>query len=308
MSPARANPWTWLAAPRQRHFVVAAVILAVAAVGWSWTVNTLKWALQKEAVPWPAGVVVRDDFSLEGLTAQMGPFRMVQGDGVLDRDERGELRLDGRPDGDIRLEDKDVMDSLGVGTSADQMRRPGRQSNWYCIRIYEDTRPAAPCRYWQLEVYYYTGGLDTVPHVPERCLVAGGATVPGGQTVRFEVPQAAAPWDSVPVERVGYEQSDRSGMQTRPFVQYYVFSLNGEPESSWEMVRGKLMDPRLRRCYFAKIQFAPLVSMVDAREADQAAGEFFAAVAPRVLKLLPTSRQVAQADSAGKESQQTTTR
>jgi len=306
MSPPRTNPLAWLAAPQQRHFVVAAVILAAAAVGWSWTVNTLKWALQKEAVPWPAGVVVREDFSLEGLTAQMGPFRMVQGDGALDRDERGELRLDGLPDGDIRLED-DVKEALGMG-SADRTRRPSRQSNWYCVRIFEDTRPGAPCRYWQLEVYYYTGGLDTVPHVPDRCLIAGGATLLGSRTVTFPAPQAPQPWSAVPVERVGYEQSDRSGMQTRSFVQYYVFSLNGEPESSWEIVRGKLMDPRLRRCYFAKIQFAPQVSMADAREADQAAGEFFAAVAPRVLKLLPTSQQVAQADSAGKESQQTTTR
>ncbi len=34
-----------------------------------------------------------------------------------------------------------------------------------------------------LHMTYYTGGIDTIPHVPERCMVGGGWTITGGSRV-----------------------------------------------------------------------------------------------------------------------------
>ena len=72
------------------------------------------------------------------------------------------------------------------------------------------------------------------------------------------------------LNRVGYEMTDRIGLNIRHYAQYYVFSLNGDPEVSWEMVRWKLGDPRLRHCYFAKVQVAPMGEITDFEQADQA--------------------------------------
>jgi hypothetical protein len=283
----------------QRHFVLAALILGLAAGGWSWTVKTLKWAVHKEAVPWPEGVRVSQEFALQTLATQMGPYHMVREDGRLDTDARGELRRDGRPDGEVLLED-DVKEVLGVGTSADRTRYGARQSNWYCVRIYEDMRPDAAFRFWQLEVYYYTGALDKVPHVPERCWIAGGATLLGGQNVTFEAPGLTNGWSSPAVRRTQFEVTDRLGMKTSRSTQYYVFDFNGRPEESWKMVRLRLNDPRLRRCYFAKIQFGPLSEVQDVVQADQAAGEFFRAALPHVMKVLPSPEQLNALEPRGR--------
>ncbi len=47
----------------------------------------------------------------------------------------------------------------------------------YLSRTYEDLSVPAgqPGRYVRLHVAYYTGLVDTVPHVPDRCFVVGGA-------------------------------------------------------------------------------------------------------------------------------------
>lgn len=52
----------------------------------------------------------------------------------------------------------------------------------YLTRQYlqRTTDPAAAPKMVQLHAAYYTGMIDTVPHVPERCLTGGGLTLVGG--------------------------------------------------------------------------------------------------------------------------------
>lgn len=46
----------------------------------------------------------------------------------------------------------------------------------YITRLYRERKPANPerPRFIELHAAYYTGMIDTVPHVPERCFVGGG--------------------------------------------------------------------------------------------------------------------------------------
>lgn len=279
---------------RERHFLVAACILAAAAIGWDWTIMTLRWATRKEPVPWTSAVIVDDQCRVISFPDRLGPYELV-GDGVFDRVP------DGRPDGDVVLT-SDVLESLKINTPMDQGRRPQRRSNWYLTRIYQDTRagtsPAA-FKYWRLEVYYYTGGLDKVPHVPDRCLVAGGATLLPSATgeVKAVVPAARAPWDRPVFNRVGYEMTDRIGLNVKRYAQYYVFSLNGEPEGSWKIVRGKLTNPWMRYCYFAKVQVAPLGEIGDFDQADKAVEEFLSVFMPAVSAMFPTAAAVRALDA-----------
>jgi len=297
---------TWLAARQNRHFLVAAVVLLVSTVGWNGMVAGLKWVTHKEPIPWPVGVEVGGDFRLLSLPTRLGPFHRVEQDGVL------EANPDGTPDGEVILR-RDVMDSLGVGTSLDSTRLADRRSNWYLIRILEDTRPPAerpgPFRYWQVEVYYYTGALDTVPHVPERCLVAGGATLVDSQSLPIHMPQAPGNWGQpMTIRRTRFEVADQVGLDSRQFVQYYVFSLNGQPEDAWEVVRLRLSEPWRRYSYFAKIQLVPLGGVTDIKQADQAAQEAISYMLPSVLAMLPTATDIKVLEQSGNGSESDTKR
>jgi hypothetical protein len=278
------------------HFIVAALILGVAAAGWSVAVEVMHLATQKVAVPWPADVKVDEEFRMVSLPERFGPYQVVDRDGEIFRDKGG--KTDGKPDGEIVITE-DVMAQLKIGTSTDRENRALRRSNWYAARIYRDNRVPAgqPLRYWRLEVYYYTGGVDVVPHVPDICLVAGGATLLSSRDVEIPVPSAPGAWGRKPVRfrRVLFQKTDYSGNTSR-FVQYYAFSLNGTPESSRNVVRLRLTSPFVRHAYFAKIQFGSLSAVRDSAEADAAADaaarEFTTYFLPQVLEALPTPEDV----------------
>ncbi|HUS90797.1 MAG TPA: hypothetical protein VM695_03065 [Phycisphaerae bacterium] len=288
----RTGPSLW--SRGNRHFLLAAAILCVSAAGWTLAVRLLKIATHKEAVPWPAGVEVNDKFRLVSLPDRLGPYVFVQ-DGELMRDARGNPVLDGVPDGEPEIRD-DVMEMLRIGTPADQHNRAERRSNWLVVRGYRDGRvpawPHRPYQFWDAEAYYYTGGVDVVPHVPEICLHAGGGTLLGSEVIPLEVPGLPAPWNGrIGLRRALVTLKGREG-QTRNVVQYYVFSLNGRPETRREVVRLKLTSPFVRHAYFAKIQFSPRTDVRDPREADEAARDFARYYLPEVLKMMPMPEDV----------------
>lgn len=262
---------------RDRHFVIASIVLAVAAAGWGATVRLLEWATEKQPVTWPRAVQVDPE------TRRLITFPDVLG-------ETYRLHAD---QGDHVLSDIDLH-LLGMKTGYDNAERVSRrQSNWYVSRTYVDTRPEATWRTWRLSVYYYTGGLDKVPHVPERCAVAAGARWLGSTDIRL--PSLAAPpaWaKGLQACRALFAQAQEQS------VEYYLFSLNGVPKTDWKVVRGTLSLPWVRHCYFAKIQFAPIGPVSDLAEADQAAAEFAQACLPEVLRMLPTEQDVRDQDDA----------
>jgi len=282
------------------HFGVACLILAGFAVAFPWTVKAMKWVTRKRPVPWPDFVMVDPDtFRWTNLPEQVGGRFFLAGDGELTG------QIDGKPDGESMLSD-DVMETLGIGTSWDKTRVTERKSNWVSIRVYrDDTRQLGdPFRYWGLEVYYYTGALDTVPHIPERCLVAGGASVASSVDTTFQVPGARKGWDHpLQFRRAVFEVPNPDGLRPHRLTQYYIFSLNGLPESSWENVRLELTKPWVPYCYFAKIQFYPRQytgqAELDVAEIDRAAEEFIGYFLPVILRALPTREEV-DALSSGK--------
>ena len=282
-----------------RHFVVAAVILALTAAGWSVLVELAGWATMKQPVPWPAGVEVDDEFRMVSLPDRLGPYEFVSADGELARDPQGRPKKDGRPDGEGIVDDE-TMGLLKIGTGTDKRNRPKRRSNWFMVRTYRDSRlgPGQSFRYWRAEAYYYTGGVDLVPHVPEICGAAGGATLLSSSVIRVRVPSLPAPWNGeIGLRRAVFEQTALGGGTAR-FVQYYVLSLNGEPETRRNVVRLRLASPFVKYAYFAKIQLGPLGRVADQRLADEAARDFARNYLPEILKAVAMPRDV-EALSAG---------
>jgi len=281
-----------------RHFLIASLILAVTALGWGTATELIGIVLRKSPVPWPANVVVDEDFRLRSFPERLGPYALAA-DGTINKGQEGEP--DGVPDGDRTLPE-DILELLHIGTGVDRDRLGQRSSNWYASRVFVDTRPGRQFTHWELEVTYYTGGLDNVPHVPEVCLLAAGATLIDSEcgVVPFSAPAARSPWDGeLSVNRTVYEKRNHSGTLDKG-VQYYIFSLNGRPEPMWEKVRLELTSPFGSYCYFAKVQFAPRRQVTDVDKADEAAADFIQYVLPSVLQALPMPQDI-QALNAAEE-------
>ncbi len=302
------------------NFLVAVVILLLAAAGWSAIVEAMHLVTEKSPVPWPVAVDVNDKFIMTAMPDRMGPYEFVSADGEIDFDrEKQDFVKDGRPDGEGDYDlPGDLMESLGIGTPTDEGNLPLRRSNWFTIRTYRDNRkpPGDPLRYWRLEVYYYTGGVDLVPHVPEICIQASGAKWVGTTPLPVAIVGAEAPWGTSPpaFQRALFQQTDNSGAAISQFVQYYIFSLNGSPATSRNEVRLALGSLFVRHAYFAKIQFAPApvvqrtdrgltYSLPDPAEADPAAEDFVKHFMPHVLKMLPMPQDVAKLDSGDGKTQ-----
>jgi exosortase len=70
-----------------------------------------------------------------------------------------------------------------VQESAEMVEELGTTN--YLTRVYVEKNPAPGkrARGVYLHMTYYTGGIDTIPHVPERCMVGGGWTINGASQV-----------------------------------------------------------------------------------------------------------------------------
>lgn len=266
---------------RDRPFLVATAILLTCALTWGIAVRRMGIVLIKSPIPWPEGCVVGSDFRLLSLPKVLGRYEMV-------------------PGSDEPIP-KETLEQLKIGTSFDKMRLDDRTANWYVRRRYRDIEadPNNPTPYdaWYIDVYFYNGGADSVPHIPERCRMVAG--ISGIQSSKVDMDLATAPlpdaWSpTVPVQRIIYSQE--LGMTTATRSEYYTFALNGRPESNWMFVRAKMKDIWTEHCYFAKIQFGPAgPGIVDPEESDRQAREFLRDVLPAVLKNLPS---VADVDKA----------
>jgi hypothetical protein len=144
-------------------------------------------------------------------------------------------------------------------------------------------------------VTYYTGKVDTVPHVPDRCYVADGFQPTEykeshwllGQYENGEV-------RDVPVRFIDFEDQTARGSQNRCVG--YFFHANGAYQSDPNVVRWKLQDLRTRYAYFAKIEvmnIPPGRSAEDTmrqKDRDQSAAamqRFLTAALPEIEKALP---------------------
>lgn len=205
----------------------------------------------------------------------------------------GKPVLDGEPDGEKTIIGE-VLESLAIGTALDFSSVGDRKSTWYVSRVYVDRQksPGEKYRLWNLDVTYYTGSMDKAPHFPERCLKAAGMVIGRLDDVKFTVPNSPEPWGPEPITCRAVEYHNPRGSWENLHVQYYVYSLHGQPESSWEDVRLSMASPFRKYAYFAKIQFHPANAIDDSSEAKQAAEEFVKYMLPEVLRMLPMPEDI----------------
>ncbi|MBN1555157.1 MAG: hypothetical protein JXA11_10460 [Phycisphaerae bacterium] len=253
------------------HFGVVVGFLLIVSFGWGLAMGQFNWWFRKEPVAWPAGVKVNEKtFQNQSMPERFGPYRMYKEEKYAD----------------------DMLSTLKIGSTLDDRRYPERKSNWYINRIYEDTREAetSPYRLWHLDVVFYTGGEVTVPHVPDICVQAGGATPTGRKELKVKLPGRKEPWDHPSFTALSYERTYQGHSQE--LVQYYLFDVNGIPETRRETVRLNLAIPTWRYVFYSKIQFFPLGNVESVKIADEKAGEFLRYALPAVLTQLPSAEDI----------------
>ncbi len=181
----------------------------------------------------------------------------------------------------------------------------------YIVRTYRDTRLAEndPKAILRLHVAYYTGTPDTVPHVPERCYVAGGLQPIDKRIVTLDMnnPQWRHDDDGVIFAfsrladaEVRVPRTDAPatlftfGMPNDPSQRssvLYFFAANGKFLPTPDHVRLQGFDLRDEFSYYCKIEVgAPLVADTDVAIA--ITGTYLAEVLPEILACLPDWSEV----------------
>ncbi len=227
---------------------VAIVLLAASGAVLGISIRALDLYLQKSPIYPRTGLVMRDVPSETENWRQVGPDR---------------------------FEDADTEKTLGTTN--------------YVTRTYEEKKPSEGGVPRSIDVHfaYYTGSIDTVPHIPERCFVGGGLQIGAGTRV-VDLPLDDGSWlpmrdapevmdgraytstlargtfSNRPGQRV-LLPLDPQKMQLRvteftvpgrpSLFAGYFFIVNGEHRSSAEGVRLLAFDLKTDYAYYLKIQF-----------------------------------------------------
>jgi hypothetical protein len=156
----------------------------------------------------------------------------------------------------------------------------------YISRLYKLKAPKdGKDAFLQFHAAYYTGMIDTVPHVPDRCFVAGGmqiGTILGNLPMSLSretwtLDEDAPEKDKGHIYKVRLDNtwSDRPGSKARlprdaqdlrlrtmkfladgkPLYAGYFFITNGVTESYADLVRLRAFDLRSTYAYYMKVQF-----------------------------------------------------
>jgi hypothetical protein len=142
-----------------------------------------------------------------------------------------------------------------------------------------------------LGLTYYTGLVDTVAHIPDRCYIADGY-----EPSSYTVPTWNLGTDangkpvSMPVRFIAFE--DSTGTNRVPKCVAYVFHTNGHYESDPLGVRQTLEDLTERYGYYSKIELMTLGQNTDAASA--AMSEFLSAARPEIEACLPDWSKIKQ--------------
>lgn len=270
----------------QPAFLAVSLLLLTGAIGMRATLNALEIHLRKLPVYAPNNVQLRS------LPTEIGSWVRQGTDAVLS---------------------PEVVDELGTSNYLDRvyvrMPDPGaaptdRRRQPIAIKIH---------------LAYYTGMIDAVPHVPERCFVGGGLNVAGGPWVEpltlrparllknyygdgddfvrvppafdsqgrdtVRMPRFPDGQDHPSIRITRFEDTRRPGL---PLYAGYMFLANGRFVTHAEQVRLAAFNLRDDYAYYLKIQFSSGLGDFDSPAAfAEACADLFNELLPGILLCVP---------------------
>ena len=242
----------------QPEFVVAVVLLGAAAATLNSATEYLQLHFRKQAVPMRVSALDAPD----GIPAVLGHWVQINRDTPLDPDTEHILGtrqyIKDRAYLDMRVVAADERDTLKAMSEQDREAE---------LRRIAEENPTAVLH---LGVFYYTGLVDTVAHIPERCYIADGYDVISSQT-RSDVNFGKYPDGSdriVSFRYINFE--DQTGQRRESRNVAYLFHVNGHYESDSLGVRRSLENLFEPYGYYAKIE---LMTVSPSHSGDPAGGQ-----------------------------------
>ncbi|HVZ94799.1 MAG TPA: hypothetical protein VG797_09840 [Phycisphaerales bacterium] len=198
----------------------------------------------------------------------------------------------------------------------------------YVSRIYRrtDTKPGQPESFLDFHCAYYTGTIDTVPHVPERCFVGRGGMEIAGPSQLVDVPidtsrfLADAEIDSdkfgvlytsrSPVTHTrfrlprGIEKLQllvtpfRAAKSDRVLYAGYFFIANGRVVATADAVRTMAFSLENVYSYYMKVEFRSITAQ-SASELAAMAGKLLDELLPEIAQRVPDWVQVTEGHYPG---------
>ncbi|MGC4031306.1 MAG: exosortase/archaeosortase family protein [Tepidisphaeraceae bacterium] len=255
---------------RRWAFIIVAAILVAAALGLNIFVQSMKVSFRKEAVD-PAE-------PLKLIHADLGPWAQVTVDRAMNPDFEHEL-------GTGLYLFRDYVDTRKLSEADRKKLLAASMEDREKLRV---TMPALvdPKNAIRFALTYYTGSVDTVPHVPDRCYAADGFKPSAYQVVTWPVlPREKESDRNVGVRLINFEDQIDS-RRSRPRQVAYFFQVNGFYENDPIFgVRKRLQNLFERRAYFAKIEL--VTDQADNAAAEIVMADFLKNAMPDVERVLP---------------------
>ncbi|MGA3067462.1 MAG: hypothetical protein ABSF29_11515 [Tepidisphaeraceae bacterium] len=138
---------------------------------------------------------------------------------------------------------------------------------------------------------YYTGLVDTVAHIPDRCYIADGYEPSSYEIPTWDLtPPGSTTPQSVQVRFISFE--DQTGRNFQSKCVAYVFHVNGFYESDPLAVRQRLQSLTQRFGYYAKVELMTIGD--DTQAAQDTMRSFLTAAKPQIEACLPDWQKVIQ--------------
>jgi len=258
----------------QPGFLIPVIILAVAAVGLNGAVSALQLHFKKLPVP------LKKDLST--LPEKMGDWVQVSRDEPLDKELGDSLATD-------HFVFRDYVDTrLVTKEDVEQFKNLGSRDRKALMSRIQMQIPTAVIN---MGVTYYTGLVDTVAHIPDRCYIADGFEPSEYETPIWDLGPGRlgkATGEGVGVRFINFEDQTAAGRVTRRVA--YFFFANGHYESDPLGVRKALQNLRYRHGFYAKVELMTIIK--DHDECQKVMTDFLKAALPEVEKCLPDWNQV----------------
>ena len=276
----------------QPDFVVVFVLLGVSAISLNFATDFLKLHFRKRALP----LRIELD-SAEGIPQAVGHWVQIGADPPLNPDVEHIL-------GATRHIQRTYVNADVVGqTVADHLNgmMPDEQ-----LRALGEIARADPTAILRAGVYYYTGLVDTVAHIPERCMIGDGFDMSSSEPQRAQkLGKYSDGTDRVvDLSYASFNDETGQGRQSRNVA--YLFHVNGHYEGDSLGVRRSLQNLFEPYGYYAKVE---VESIIPAYTGDSDAAQklkeqslsaikdFLSAMLPEVERCLPDWRTVHEAPS-----------
>ncbi len=275
-------------------FLVVAAILLAACVGLHMTVAAMKLSFQKQPVELQR--------PLDMLPRQIGPWMMLGQDEVMPAEIEHALGTKDyiqRRYFDTRLIEKTDMDKpLAKMTDSE---RDG---------VIEKVFRRKPESLISIHMAYYTNKVDTVAHVPERCMSGGGFDPKNPSTVKLNVfPDRPDRPAGLNVKYIDFYQREpqgamvSDGFRERVLNVAYFFQVNGAYESeSVTGARKRLQSLSEKFAYYCKIELSTQLDP-ESGKASRTMEDFLRHAMPQIEKCLPDWKAVSGKDPEWNTSQ-----